>query len=142
MASARAATIKRLYDLFNRLPTDDELLAASTEVEQALDLFDPELEWVPPPIAPGMAPSYGREELRQFWLDWFSNWQEHRSDPEQIIEKGDRVLVLHLNRLRGCDGIEFETRGGAIFSFRQDKIVRGAVYMDQESARREFEVGG
>jgi ketosteroid isomerase-like protein len=106
-----------------------------------LDLFDPEVEWVPPAIAPGMAPSYGREELRAFWLDWLSDWQVHRFEPEEITESGDRVLALLRNRLRGRDGIEFEAGVGVIFTFRGEKIVRGAVYLDQDSARQEFEAG-
>jgi ketosteroid isomerase-like protein len=141
MTSSKLEAIKRLFELFNRLPADPELRAESPEIHEMLDLFDPEAEWVPPPTAPGMTRSHGREELRKFWLDWLSDWQEHRFDADEITERDDRVLALLRNRLRGRDGIEFEASVGVIFDFRGEKILRGAVYLDEEGAREEFEAG-
>jgi hypothetical protein len=53
MGSSKLEAIGRLFELFNRLPTDPERRATSSDIEEMLDLFHLDSEWVPPPTAPG-----------------------------------------------------------------------------------------
>ena len=138
--SQRLATMERVYDLFNRLPLDPAERRASPVTAELLEQFDPEVEFTQPAGQPEGAQFFkGREALRQSWDVWFETWESHRSHPEDVRERGGRVLVLSRDRFRGRDGIELEHREASIFTFRGDKIVRMEAFFDHDSARREFE---
>jgi ketosteroid isomerase-like protein len=138
--SQRLATLERVHDLFNRLAPTAEERRASPVTAELLELFDPEVEFTQPAIQPEGAQFFkGREELRASWDQWLETWESQRAFIEEMHERGDRVLVLSLNRFRGRDGIELDVPGAAIFEFKGPKISRLEGFFDRESAWREFE---
>jgi ketosteroid isomerase-like protein len=140
--SPKVAVVKRLWALFNQLDPDPDVRRAAPETDELLNLFDPEIEWVQPAILPDAGVSRGREELRDTWDDWFEVFAQHHSEIVEIVERGDRVLVLTRNRLVGRDGITAEFDGGSILTFSERGIRRGENVADLDAARRQFEEGG
>jgi ketosteroid isomerase-like protein len=137
--SHRIATVERVFELFNRLPGDPVARRASPETDRLLGLFDEDVVFTQPAMQPEGAQYFkGREQLRESWDRWFEVWEYHRSFPDLIDERGNRVLALSENRFRGRDGIELVQKGAAIFTFDGPAIVRLDGFFDQEAARREF----
>jgi ketosteroid isomerase-like protein len=138
--SERLAIVERIFDLFNRLEPDATARRASPITAELLELFDAEVEFTQPAYQPeGVQRFSGREALRESWDAWFEMWESHRSYPEHVRERGDRVLVLSRDRFRGRDGVELEQNGAAIFTFDGTKIVRFEAFFDHETAAREFD---
>ena len=139
--SAQVDTVKRVYELFNELPGDEQSRRAHPALAELLGLFDPGIEFVAPTGQPDASWSgrAGRDELVEGWDDWFSAWEEQRSHPREIVERGNHVLALTDDRFRGRDGIEIEMGGGAIYTFQGPTIVRIQTFFDQDSARHEFD---
>ena len=138
--SSQVDTVKRVFELFNRLPMDPAARRASPETEELLDLFDNDVEFAQPALQPEGAQFFkGREELRGSWDRWFEMWEYHRSTPEEIVEQENRVLALSRDHFRGREGVELEQDGGAIFTFGGAKIVRFEAFFKHDAARREFE---
>jgi steroid delta-isomerase-like uncharacterized protein len=145
-ADSQIDTVKRAVDLYNRLPADPAARASSPELADLLGLFDPELEFrlsaqLVDAAGAGDAVK-GREPFSASWEDWISAWEEYDSEIVEIVERGERVLILTHDRFRARDGLEVENDGAAIFTFKAGRIVRFSTFMDQESARLEFEAGG
>ncbi len=63
----------------------------------------------------------------------FGSFDEFRLEPERFIEEGERVLVLLRNRARTGE-IEVDQRGGHLWTMREGRAARMAVYQDQRRA--------
>ena len=141
--SAQVYTVKRVFELFNLLPTDPAVRRASPTTDELLGLFTADVVFTQPALQPeGTQLCEGREELRESWDRWFDMWEEHRSLPQEIIEDGPRVLVLSRDHFRGREGVELEQKGGAVFTFDGPQIARFETFFDHETARRQFERPG
>jgi ketosteroid isomerase-like protein len=65
---------------------------------------------------------------------WSEARESQRATPERVIDLGDTVVVLVLNRFLGRDGIELEQPAGNVITLRDRKIVRWAAYWTPQSA--------
>ena len=64
-------------------------------------------------------------------------FSEMELDPYEVIEAGDRILVLTIFHARGRDsGVELKVPEQHVFTFRDGKIVRLEWFHDEEAARR------
>lgn len=84
----------------------------------------------------GQARRYsGPEGLRQNWLDWLEPWATYRTTIEELIDAGDRVVLLLRDhgRRRGMDQ-EVELIGASICTIRQGKVARWEDYPDRAAA--------
>jgi ketosteroid isomerase-like protein len=131
--------IERLYELFNRLPRNLEQRTGSPVQLELLALFHPDVEFTQPDEQVDAQTFRGHDALRQSWDDWLSTWDRHRTEIAEIVERGDRVLALSHERLRGRDGLEVEAFGASIFTFRGDKIARFDAYFGHDAGRRELD---
>jgi ketosteroid isomerase-like protein len=139
--SAQIDTVERVYELFNELPAGQDARRDHPALTELLQLFDPGIEFVAPAAQPDRSWSgrTGRDAMSEGWDDWFTAWEEQRSHPRQILERGTHVLALTDDRFRGRDRIQVELKGGAIYTFRDGLFVRIQAFFDQDSARREFD---
>jgi ketosteroid isomerase-like protein len=138
--SAQVRTIERVFELFNRLPLDADERRASPVTAELLDLFDLDIEFTQPALQPEGAQFFkGREELRESWDRWFEMWEQHRSHPQHMRERGNRVLALSHDHFRGRDGVELVQKGGSIFTFAGPRISRMEAFFDHETASRAFD---
>jgi ketosteroid isomerase-like protein len=62
-------------------------------------------------------------------------WDEHRVEPEKIIDAGDRVVLFQREFQRGkSSGVELEIEAAVIFDLRAGRITRVQGYMDRAAA--------
>jgi ketosteroid isomerase-like protein len=89
----------------------------------------------------------GREERILVKRRWRSDWGEFRYEPDELLDLGDRVLVL--GRMIGTgpgSGATLDTEWAALITLSQGQIVREQVYFNRGEALeaaglREYERG-
>ena len=76
---------------------------------------------------------YGHNGVRSFWRAVPRDWQEISLDVEEIIDRGEQVIVLYRVRAKGRDGIEFSVRKPSVYTVRggQDRASRELRRRDQ-----------
>jgi ketosteroid isomerase-like protein len=69
------------------------------------------------------------------WLEWLAPWKTYRVETEEVIDLGDRVLVLvrAFGRLEGSQG-EVENTSASLWTVRDRKIARVEFYVDRTEA--------
>jgi ketosteroid isomerase-like protein len=138
MESENVAVVRRIFELFNRLDPDVKAAERSPEVEELLTLYDPEVEFVQPAIQPGAQTYRGREAFRGAWREWLDTWEEMRSTPTEVIERGDSVLAIAKTFFTGRDGVEIEMDIASIFTLVDGRVIRQRPYFDLNDARAVF----
>jgi ketosteroid isomerase-like protein len=115
---------------------DDELFE---QTAGALESFiDPEVESVANWM--GGTRYVGVEGFRRLWLDWLEPWTSYHTTVDELIDAGDRVLVLIRDRGRRPDvDAEIELTASSVWEVRNGRIVRVAFYTDRDDA---FEAAG
>jgi len=87
----------------------------------------------------GQSTTYsGIDGLRAAWLDWIEPWATYRTELEDVIDLGDRVLVLvrDYGRHEPQDP-EVEQIDAAIWTVLDGKIARAEFYTDRDAALRQ-----
>jgi ketosteroid isomerase-like protein len=101
-------------------------------------LFDPEFECVL--HFPGAEPATyeGLKGFRAGWRDWLAPWATYRAVIEELVDLGDRVLVMVRDYGRSDPGSpEIEQIDAAIWTVRDGRIVRAEFYTVREEALRD-----
>jgi ketosteroid isomerase-like protein len=77
----------------------------------------------------------GVEGLRVGWLEWLAPWEIYRTEVEEAIDLGDRVVVL-VNDFgrRASDTHEVAQQSGAVWTVRKRKVARIDFYADRREA--------
>ena len=71
--------------------------------------------------------------MAKAWLAWQAAWRDFRSEPEEFIEAGDKVLVRTRISGRGRgSGVEADSAAGWVFRFRGGKVVYFHAFRDPE----------
>lgn len=106
------------------------------------DIFDPEMVMETFGLAePMRAENY--EEFVAQMREWLAVWGRPLTiDAEELIESGDRILVMVRWKGHGKgSGVEIEATGAHLWTFRDGLAVRYEVYRDREEARAALEGG-
>jgi ketosteroid isomerase-like protein len=102
----------------------------------AAELADPEVEQHP--TVGGVERGRvlrGVDEIMQDYERVEETWDEHRVEPEKIIDAGDRVVLFQREFQRGkSSGVELEIEAAVIFDLRAGRITRVQGYMDRAAA--------
>jgi ketosteroid isomerase-like protein len=61
-------------------------------------------------------------------------WDEHRIEPQEFIDAGDRVVVLHREYQRSKSGVELEVDTASILDVHDGRVVRIQGYMNPAEA--------
>lgn len=94
------------------------------------------------PAWPGPVEYVGEVEIIDFLAQWLAAWRTQEIWPEELHDRGDRVLVI-LGR-RGqvrASGTEIDRRWAQLWSFRDGEAIRIVNYSDSEAASRAFHEG-
>jgi ketosteroid isomerase-like protein len=124
MSQENVELVRRGYDAFARGDVDAVLADLDQEIEV--------LSW--PGIA-GEDSYHGHAGFLAYAAGWLESWDEYRLSPEEIIDAGDRVVVIYraVGRGRGS-GIEVETQLGHLWTIRDGKAVRLDIYRTRAEA--------
>ena len=139
---SNADAVRRVIELWNRLPADPDERRDSAELAELMTHFSEGLEFAQAPSFPGGSSSTDRAGFMRDWEDWLRIWDERETIVDELEERGDTVLILVRERAVGRDGVAVENPGGAVFTFAGGLIVRMASFTDQATARREFDAAG
>jgi len=77
----------------------------------------------------------GIDSFRALWLDWLAPWETYRTETEETIDLGDRVVWLGLDFGRR-KGSTAEVKGdvAVLWTFRDGKVARWDGYTDRAEA--------
>jgi ketosteroid isomerase-like protein len=93
-------------------------------------LADPDIRVRPRPAEPDAADEYqGLDGLMDYAVNWYSQWDEYDTEPIEIIDAGEHVLVRA--RERGFverTGIEVLEEFSHSFLLRDGKVVEWRMY--------------
>jgi ketosteroid isomerase-like protein len=100
------------------------------------DLFDPnvELHGTVGGLEEGKVLRGLSEILRAFETENDEVWDEHRIEPQEFIDAGDRVVVLQREYQRSKSGAELVIDTASIVDLRDGRIVRMQGYMNPAEA--------
>jgi ketosteroid isomerase-like protein len=79
----------------------------------------------------------GRLSIRRFYESWWSTYEDHRQEAEQIVDVGNGLVmaVIHMHgRLPGAPA-ELEQRYAAIATWTNGLIEKQRNYLDIDEAR-------
>jgi uncharacterized protein len=120
--SERGATIREAYEAFSR-----------GDLDAVVELLDPEVELRPPPDSTDPEPRHGREAVRQYLTP--NLFASQSAQPEEILDRGDRVLVVATVKARGVgSGIEIEDTAFHLWTVRDKLAVRFEVFVNGAQA--------
>ncbi len=105
--------------------------------ETVNEFLDPEVVFETfMPDAPKSVTLKGSQRLREFMLEWFSQWKNYRAIGDEFREiDADRVFVGGRQTAMGhASGVEVESPGFTIWTFRKGKIVRLVFHYDRAAA--------
>lgn len=105
------------------------------DFDAAVRFFDPEIEWVLPPLQRADS-CRGPEEVKRFWRGLDETFDELRLDPQESVDAGDRVAIRLRYHTRGKgSGVEIE---GELYhqvtTFRDGTMVRIEYFTDWDQA--------
>ena len=81
---------------------------------------------------------HGHEGVRNLWSQFREAWGEMRNVPEDLIDLGDRVLVLvHFSARGSHTGIEFDQRVAHLWEWRDGQVIRLTLYPDRAAGLKE-----
>jgi ketosteroid isomerase-like protein len=91
--------------------------------------FDADVVWEGIDDAPDRGPFHGRDEVLAHLRSWFGTLDAFRSEPEEIIDAGERIVILHRSHgiLRGSNA-EVDLRFASVSEVRDGRIVSHKQY--------------
>jgi ketosteroid isomerase-like protein len=116
-----------------QLVRDDDINARW--VEAVTTVFHSDFVCVMMMTFEGPATYVGLDGLREAWLDWTAPWAAYRTEIEQLIDAGDRVVVLVRDFGRREEGpYEVAFIGAAVWTVRRGKVARVEFIPDRAQA--------
>jgi ketosteroid isomerase-like protein len=127
--SPRIDVVRRAYRAFS-----------DGDIDTVLELMHERIEWRPSPSSIDPHPLFGREAVRQYLSpDVFS---EQAAEPEELIEEGNRILVVARVRARGREsGLELDDVVFHLWHVEEGRAVRFELHLDRASALAALRAG-
>jgi uncharacterized protein len=108
---------------------------SNQEYEAALEAFDPDVEGDFTHMPEGQSVT-GPDGIRREVARWELTWDGLRTDVEDLVEAGDKVLLMVRQTGTGKQsGIELDMRYAQVFELRDGRIVRMKTFLDPTEAR-------
>jgi ketosteroid isomerase-like protein len=109
------------------------------DLEAALIYFRRDVQFYPPRalVESGIVDSSyrGHDGYRRFWGEWLTAWGRYRAEPQELIDLGDRLLIL--GRLKGHgdgSGTPVAQEYAALIYLRDGQVVRQQEYFEHAEA--------
>ena len=124
MGEANVEALRRGYAALNR-----------GDLSVVLDLLDPEIEWHEPATSLEGGTHHGRDGFERFLRGWLESFDGFRVEPEQVVERGDElVVVVHQTGMGRSSGLPVETRLAHVWTVAEGKAIRWEAVQDHEAA--------
>ena len=120
------AALRGAYAAFNR-----------GDMDAAVAVLDPQIEWSEPAEFPGGGAYHGRDEVKRYLTQSQAGWAQGSSEPEQFIPAGNRIVVfVHARfRLKGHNDWQ-DVKLADVYTVHEGKIVAMRAFADREEALR------
>jgi ketosteroid isomerase-like protein len=77
----------------------------------------------------------GLDGVREFFTDWLTAWDEHRSEVEEWIDAGENVVaILHIWARGKQSRVPVEGRQAHVWTLREGKLWRLRIYPTKADA--------
>jgi uncharacterized protein len=95
------------------------------DLDTVFRIFDPEIEFRPPPESPEFETYRGHDGLNRAFSRWLGAWESIRFGDPEFIDAGDQVFAAHdqWGKSKGT-GVEVRNDVFNVFTVRGGKIVR------------------
>ena len=107
----------------------------SGDIDAGLAAYDPDVEFDVSSARPEGGVFHGHEGVEEGIQAWVARWAEWRFEVEEIIDAGDRVLMIIREFGRGeKSGVEVTQHIFWVQTIRNGKIVRAELFIDRNRA--------
>jgi ketosteroid isomerase-like protein len=107
------------------------------DIEAALEPLDERIEWSEPAEFPGGGTYYGHDGVRRYLTRSREALAEGRSEPEEFIPAGDRIVVLVHARVRAKGSSQRQdVRLADVYTIRDGKAVQMRAFAERAEALR------
>jgi ketosteroid isomerase-like protein len=108
------------------------------DLEAALDLCHPEIEFFSLMAQLEASPYRGFAGIRRYFKEIDATWEEWRVEVEQLSATPDGrvVIVISTHMLGVGSGLPFAQRVANVWEFRDEKLWRATLYRDPVDALR------
>jgi ketosteroid isomerase-like protein len=113
MSRENVGIVSRIYDALK----DDDL-------DAALELMDPNVEYVNPDYAVDSGTRRGHAGIRANVENMRLSFDYWRFEPEELIDLEDQVVAVGTFRATGRSGLEIERRQSRLWTLSGGKVVR------------------
>jgi ketosteroid isomerase-like protein len=119
MSQENVELVRKLFEVYNQ-----------RSFEENAHLIDPEMDWDMSRAELPDGTSYtGPEEFRHFIEAWEEGFASESMEAQEIIDAGNRVIVVVHHRGRGrASGIEVDQHFAMVWTLRDGRAVRMALY--------------
>ena len=108
------------------------------DVDEAMTYADQDIVWNPIEELP----TQGHDAVRASLARWKAEWDDYGVQPEEFVDRGDRVLATVRVRGRGRgSGVEIDARFYDLYTLRDGKIVRMDQFTERSQALEAVELG-
>ena len=77
----------------------------------------------------------GRECVERYCREYWGTWADYHADPQDFFETGDHVVVEVHERGKGKgSGVPFERTHTQVWTFRNGKVIRWALFAERAQA--------
>jgi ketosteroid isomerase-like protein len=115
--------------------------AANTrDIDAAIALCDPQIEYHSAMTTPGGAVYHGHDGVRTYFGDLEDAWgDEFRAEPEAYFDMGEHTLAFYVAHFHGRrSGVEVGGPGAALLRWRDGLCVCMRGYLHREDALRDL----
>jgi ketosteroid isomerase-like protein len=106
------------------------------DIEGAMDALAEDAEWHESEVLPDTGVYEGREAIREFLTEFLGSWERFHQTVEEVLEEGDRVLVMiHLQATGRGSAADVDAQYAHLWTVSGGRGVRVDAFYDREEAR-------
>jgi ketosteroid isomerase-like protein len=107
------------------------------DIDSAVQILDPGIEWIEPPEFPGGGTYHGVEAAKQYLAQSRASAAQVISEPEQFIPAGNRIVVfVHARVLPKGSNTWQEVRLADVYTFQNGRATKMRAFANREDALR------
>jgi uncharacterized protein len=104
-------------------------------LDAARNALDPDITWHDPPQQPGVMTRHGLAGVEGSIRNWLSAWDDYRYELGQLIDTGEKVLMIGRQYGRGKGSqVEVSSDLFQVWTLRDGKVVEMRMFMDRVEA--------